>query len=130
MLLHILGGGILVANDVLYNYVVIPLDNPSGLTFLKFDQVVHTYGSIVAALIVYFFLARGGSFHPFALALLSIAGAMGIGAMNEIIEFVAKMTVPDTDVGGYYNTAVDLVVNLAGSVIGTLIGVLFWKKHA
>ena len=130
MLLHILGGGIQVANDVLYNYVVMPLDNPTGLTFIKFDQIVHTYGSIIAALAVYFFLARDGKFHPIGLALLTIFGAMGIGAMNEIIEFVAKLTIPDTDVGGYYNTAIDLVVNLIGSIIGTLIGLFFWKKHS
>lgn len=127
-LFHLLGAAVPVNGDILYNYVPFPVENPSGLTFIKFDQIVHTYGTLVAALLMYYFLRRDTSFHWLGIAVFSILGASGIGALNEIIEFLAKMTVPDTDVGGYYNTAVDLCVNLFGAVLGTLGAFLFWKR--
>ena len=38
-----------------------------------------------------------------------------------MIEFTAVLMVPDTNVGGYYNTALDLVFNFAGALIALLI---------
>lgn len=127
-LLHMLGAAVSVGGDILYNYVPFPIENPTGLTFIKFDQIVHTYGSGVAAVLAYFFLKDRG-FHWLSLFLFAVLIAMGVGAINEIIEFVAKLTVPDSDVGGYYNTAVDLTVNLLGSVMGALAAVLLWKRR-
>jgi len=127
-LFHLLGAAVLVHGDILYNYVPFPIENPSGLTFIKFDQIVHTYGTMVAALLMYYFLRRDTSFHWLGIMVFSILGASGIGALNEIIEFLAKMNVPNTDVGGYYNTAVDLCVNLFGACLGTLAGFMFWKR--
>ncbi|MDQ1299529.1 MAG: hypothetical protein QG636_197 [Patescibacteria group bacterium] len=127
-LFHLFGAAVPVNGDILYNYVPFPIENPSGLTFIKFDQIVHTYGTLVSALLMYYFLRRDTSFHWLGIAVFSILGASGIGALNEIIEFVAKMTVPNTDVGGYYNTAVDLCVNLFGAILGTLAGFMFWKR--
>lgn len=128
-LLHLLGAAVLVHGDILYNYVPFPIENPTGLTFIKFDQIVHTYGTGVAAALAYFFLARNTSFHWLGLLVFSVLVASGVGALNEIIEFLAKMTVPDTDVGGYYNTAVDLCVNLLGAVLGTIGCLAFWKRR-
>ena len=47
--------------------------------------------------------------------------AMGLGAVNEIIEFLAVLSVPETNVGGYVNTALDLVFNAGGAVSAMLI---------
>lgn len=38
-------------------------------------------------------------------------------SMNEIVEFSATVLVPDTNVGGYENTAIDLVANLLGACL-------------
>ncbi|MDP3402862.1 MAG: DUF2238 domain-containing protein [bacterium] len=127
-LLHVLGAAVPVNGDILYNYVPLYIENPSGLTFIKFDQIVHTYGSMAAALLMYYFLKRDTTFHWLGIAVFSVLGASGIGALNEIIEFIAKMTVPNTDVGGYYNTALDLCVNLFGAILGTVAGFMFWKR--
>lgn len=127
-LLHVLGAAVLVNGDILYNYVPLYIENPSGLTFIKFDQIVHTYGSMAAALLMYYFLKRDTSFHWLGIMVFSVLGASGMGALNEIIEFIATMTVPNTDVGGYYNTALDLCVNLFGAMLGTLAGFMFWKR--
>ena len=40
-----------------------------------------------------------------------ILAAMGFGMLNKMIEFSTVLMVPDTNVGGYYNTALDLVSN-------------------
>jgi len=47
---------------------------------------------------------------------LCAAAANGFGALNEIVEFLATMLTV-TNVGGYTNTALDLVSNMAGSVM-------------
>ena len=41
--------------------------------------------------------------------------------LNEMIEFSAVLMVPDTNVGGYYNTALDLVFNALGAVIAMVL---------
>jgi len=126
-LLHLLGAAVMVNGDILYNYVPFPVENPTGLTFIKFDQIVHTYGTGVGATLMYYFLRRDTSFHWLGIMVFAILGAMGLGALNEIIEFIAKLTIPDTDVGGYYNTAVDLCVNLLGACIATALCFVFWR---
>jgi putative membrane protein len=127
-LFHLLGAAIPVNGDILYNYVPFPIENPTGLTFIKFDQIFHTYGTLVAALLMYYFLRRDTSFHWLGIAVFSVLGAMGLGALNEVMEFIAKMTIPNTDVGGYYNTAVDLCVNAFGAVLGTVLAFRFWRQ--
>ncbi|HRH55718.1 MAG TPA: DUF2238 domain-containing protein [Candidatus Paceibacterota bacterium] len=127
-LLHLLGAAVMVGGDILYNYVPYYIDNPTGLTVIKFDQIVHTYASGVASVLAFFFLRRDTSFHAFGLFMFAVLASMGVGAINEIIEFVAKLTVPDSDVGGYYNTAMDLSVNLVGAIVGAVVCVAFWKR--
>ena len=46
---------------------------------------------------------------------------MGLGALNEIIEFFAVLNLSNTNVGGYFNTGWDLVANLVGCLIASLI---------
>ena len=46
---------------------------------------------------------------------------MGFGAMNELVEFAATMTMPDTNVGGYVNTGFDLVANFIGASAACLL---------
>jgi hypothetical protein len=52
---------------------------------------------------------------------LCAAGGMGFGALNEVVEFVAVLTLPETNVGGYENTGWDLVANLVGCVLAAVL---------
>jgi hypothetical protein len=52
---------------------------------------------------------------------LCAAAGMGFGALNEVIEFIAVLTLPNTNVGGYENTGWDLVANLVGTIIAALV---------
>lgn len=101
---------------VLYNWWLVP-----GL--LKYDQVVHAFGFGLVTWICWqglqgAFAARGISIKPtIGLLVLCVAGGMGFGAANEVVEFIATLTLPGTNVGGYANTGWDLVANLTGCLI-------------
>jgi putative membrane protein len=119
-LLHLLGGGLAVGSGVLYGYVVIPIWLDGDFTVLRFDQIVHCYGFGLVALIVFCLLRRSTALSNFWIGFLAIFSAMGAGALNELIEFLAVLTVLQTGVGGYYNTGLDIVANAVGAVCATL----------
>lgn len=122
-LLHMAGGGVPVAGAVLYNLPLIPIIEVQDSVILKYDQLIHAYGFGVTAWLLHHLLTRHypdtrGTWTAFAFPLL---GAMGLGALNEMIEFSAVLAVPDTNVGGYINTALDLCFNALGAFIAVLI---------
>ena len=45
---------------------------------------------------------------------------MGLGSLNEIIEFAAVLSFENTNVGGYVNTALDLCFNTLGAITAML----------
>ena len=56
----------------------------------------------------------------FAISIVVVLAGLGAGALNEIIEFFITVMLQNTGVGGYENTALDLVFNLLGA-IGAMI---------
>ena len=122
-LLHMAGGSVPVGDSVLYSWVIWPMIGVGDAAVLKYDQVVHAYGFGVAAWLLWHLLVR----HFPALRgtttiyVYPVLGSMGLGALNEIVEFSAVLMVSETNVGGYYNTALDLVFNAAGAVFAMLI---------
>ena len=63
----------------------------------------------------------GGSGGSGSFVLLDVeTGQYDSVALNEIVEFVATLLVPDTNVGGYRNTGWDLVANLVGATLAVL----------
>jgi len=90
---------------------------------LRYDQLVHAGGFGLCTWLCWQGLqaasrAAGVSVRPSfgLLGLCSFAG-MGLGALNELIEFLAVLTIPDTNVGGYDNTGWDLVFNALGAAM-------------
>lgn len=121
-LLHMSGGGIVVNGDVLYNYVVLPLFQLGGNSVLKFDQIVHMFGFGVTTLVAFHILKpylKNSNYKVIYPLLVFVA--MGAGALNEIVEFMAVVMIPNTNVGGYYNTALDLISNTIGSMIAIIV---------
>ena len=47
--------------------------------------------------------------------------ALGLGTINEIIEFAVQLSIPETNVGGYINTGWDMVSNSVGAITAVLI---------
>ena len=117
-LMHMAGGLLPVPESwptdngsVLYNLWLIP-------NFLKYDQFVHAYGFGITTWLCWQGLSATVAVKPtIGILTLCAAGGMGIGAFNEIVEFAATLTIPNTNVGGYNNTGWDLVANLVGCAI-------------
>ena len=128
-LAHMAGGGVPVGDAVLYNLELFPIIETERLFILKYDQLVHAYGFGITAWMLHhlltrtFPLTRGTTT---ALVYPALA-SMGLGAVNEMIEFSAVLVVPDTNVGGYFNTALDLCFNALGALLAmALIGL---RRH-
>jgi len=117
-LLHMAGGGVKVGESVLYAMPLIPLVEIGDTFILKYDQFVHFFGFAVATLVVFHLLRPylNGNINRKVVYAIIIAAGMGLGALNEIVEFAAVVTFPETGVGGYYNTALDLVFNTFGAI--------------
>jgi len=106
---------------VLYSWWLIP-------DVLKYDQIVHAYGFGITTWLCWEALrngvrARWGlTLQPTGgILVLCAAGGMGFGALNEIIEFFAVLSIPNTNVGGYMNTGWDLVANLVGAATAAVV---------
>lgn len=125
-LMHLAGGNVPIGDGpggdarVLYNWRPIEW-------LPKYDQVTHFLGFAVATLVAWECLAcaiasRAGALPrpTWGLVIGAALIGMGLGAMNEVVEFIATLTLPDTNVGGYTNTGWDLVSNLAGVVAAAI----------
>jgi uncharacterized membrane protein YjdF len=123
--LHMAGGNVAVGDGVLYGMTLVPIVErvaPDGEPFvlLRYDQLVHTFGFGVATLVMHHLLRpqlRPARRTAPSLFIMVILIGCGVGAANEVIEFAAVLIFPETGVGGYYNTALDLVFNLLGATL-------------
>jgi Predicted membrane protein (DUF2238) len=128
-LAHMAGGLVVVPSGwpvnaesrVLYSLWLIP-------GRLKYDQVVHAYGFGVTTWVCWQGLKSavrkksGRAPSPtFGLLALAAAAGLGFGALNEVVEFVATLTMPETNVGGYVNTGWDLVSNTVGALTAIVL---------
>lgn len=116
-LMHMAGGNIRVGDGVLYSLQLVPIAPQHQI--LRYDQVVHFFGFGVATLVAHHLLRpflRSGIPPKATMAFLVVLMGCGFGALNEVIEFIAVLALPETGVGGYENTMWDLVFNLFGSV--------------
>ena len=131
-LLHMIGGIVPLPagfpyngeNPVFYSLWIIP-------DYLKYDQIVHAYGFGVATWLC--FLCFEGAMQKriqptVGILALCVFAGMGLGALNEIIEFIAVLLIPETNVGGYENTGWDLVSNAVGAVIAALL-LYRWRRE-
>lgn len=135
-LLHMAGGLVPVPESwpingdirVLYSWWIIP-------DLLKYDQVVHAYGFGITTWVCWQALRAAvrplGQLQPsFGVLTLCVAGGMGFGAANEIIEFTATLLVENTNVGDYNNTGWDLVSNAAGAILAAVLIAVTTKRDA
>jgi hypothetical protein len=114
---HLAGGTIGLDGDrTLYNAAL-----PGRI---HFDNAVHVVGFGTAGLA--WWEATGHRLWPRTGRRLAVGVAvwlagMGIGALNEVVEFVATLVVPETNVGGYRNTGRNLIANLLGAAVAGMV---------
>ena len=122
-ILHMLGGSVMTADGVLYAYRIFPFFDGGGEFYiLKFDQVVHAYLYGVVALMFLHLLQNVVSIktHHTFIAFVAVFAAAGFSIINEIVEFLAAVNLPETGVGGYHNTVLDMIFNLGGATVAVL----------
>ena len=121
VVLHLFGGILYFNGTRLYDIILIDiLGEPFNL--LKYDQLIHAYTYFAISILVYaplkLYMKASSKFPLIVFAVLS---AIGIGLLNEVIEFGMVVFADAGDaVGGYYNTALDLVFNLIGAIVGAV----------
>jgi uncharacterized membrane protein YjdF len=114
---HLAGGLVELDGDrVLYNAVLLP--------HLRYDNVVHFFGFGIAGVAAWEALAprlAGRDVDPVAVGITVWLFGMGIGALNEVVEFAIALNVEDSNVGGFLNTGRDLVANMLGAAAAALV---------
>jgi hypothetical protein len=106
---------------VFYSWWIIP-------NLFKYDNPVHAYGMGVATWACWQGLrtATGVRSPPVGLLTTAALAGIGLGALNEVVEFIATLFL-DTNVGGYRNTGFDLIYNTFGAITAAcLIGSRHW----
>ncbi len=117
-LLHMAGGGLYINSVRLYDIILLPLSQKYPI--LRYDQVVHIFGFAAATLLMFDLLRpllRDNIQHFVALSIVIVMAGLGVGAFNEIIEALVTAAVPSSGVGGYLNTALDLIADLIGAIL-------------
>lgn len=116
--MHMAGGGLFIGGKKLYELMILGIVG-SPYLILKYDQAVHFIGFWVATLVIYHVLVpsvKDRKSGKLSIMLVVVMAGLGLGALNEIIEFLATVLVPSTGVGGYVNTALDLVFDFLGAI--------------
>jgi len=118
---------------------MLPLPAPTGVLYnlwlighldghgIKYDQLVHAYGFGITAWVCWQCLrARLAVPTPtLGMAVLCTLSGMGLGALNEVVEFAATKLVEKTNVGDYDNNMWDLTFNMIGAVVA---GATIWTR--
>ena len=117
--LHLSGGNLYLGQLRLYDFYVV-----GGI--LRYDNIIHSYATFIATLGLYSLLS------PFIyqsvkkrypiFAIILVLMAIGLGTINELVEFLAVLLLGVTEkVGGYYNNSLDLLFNTLGALAGTIV---------
>jgi len=116
--LHMSGGAIPVGDGRLYDTILIPLSDTCPI--IRYDQLVHVWGFGAATLAMYCLLKRvlvKPVRNRVALSIVLAMAGLGMGALNEIVEFIVSTIVPESGVGGYLNSSLDLCADLLGALL-------------
>ncbi|NLF21885.1 MAG: DUF2238 domain-containing protein [Lentisphaerae bacterium] len=116
LVMHMCGGFVHLNGVRLYDVVLLPLvDAPYHI--LRYDQFVHAFCYFtIGGLLLTVVSARAAPAAPrWGVALLTVLAALGVGAVNELIEFAAVAGFGTDGVGDYFNNALDNVFNALGA---------------
>ncbi len=113
-----------MGDSVLYSFVIIDLIG-EPYSILKFDQLVHFYCYSIAALLMWRVVSSLNQNSLVTASIVTVLAASGISGLNGIIEFLATVYIPNTNVGGYENTAIDITSNF----LGACAAIPFFKRN-
>ena len=117
--IHLMGGNMYIEGVRLYDIYFIP-----GI--IRYDNIVHTYGTFIGTLSLYSLLAMyidpaiRRRYPIFAMLLIMMA--IGMGTIVELVEFLAVVLFGVADkVGDYFNNTLDLFFNTLGASLATVM---------
>lgn len=99
--LHMSGGGIYLQGRKLYELMLIDIVGEPYNIF-KYDQFVHMVGFGVATLVMFYVLQpslKDNLSSYKGIGVVVVMAGLGVGGLNEIVEFLATVLVPDTGGG-------------------------------
>ena len=118
---HLAGGMVPVGDGVLYQLWLV-----DGV--LRYDNLQHAIGFGFVGRAIWETLqsrlAPSERDRPGIAMWIVVLGAAAAGAVNEIVEYLLTLVLPEHRVGGYDNTARDLIANLLG---GLAVG--WWTRR-
>jgi len=126
--MHLSGGTFHIRGKLLYEIILIPLS--AQYPIFRYDQFVHIVGFCAASMVIYYVLRpllKARLDNRISLSIIIISAGLGLGALNEIIEFTATVIIPGTGVGGYINTSLDLVADLIGAITAAPLVIIINK---
>lgn len=106
---HMIGGLVEANGEILYRWMVVP-----GM--LRFDKIVHAFGFGFATMACFEVLRPSYAGSDRGAAAFAALGGLGLGALNEMVEFLIARYSESSNVGGFINTGWDLVFNTLGAV--------------
>lgn len=122
ILLHVIGGLVSFQGVRMYDFMLLELIG-EPYSVLRYDQFVHVYCYVVISMLLYSVVGSivTENASKVTIAVVTILAASGVGALNEIIEFVPVVAFDSDGPGGYTNTAIDIVANFIGACLGTFL---------
>jgi hypothetical protein len=124
-LAHMVGGLVEVHGDVVYELSL-------GAGELRFDKLVHFVGFGFGTLAAYETLrARVAPEAPSrSVAIAAWFIGVGLGGLNETIEFLITRLPFNSNVGGFSNTGWDLVANALGATVAVMAAPALERRRA
>jgi len=124
-LLHMAGGSLYINGVKLYGLVFFTLipESFAGTAILRYDQVIHFYCYLVVTILLFYIFRvyiNNEKMNKFSVSFLLILMGIGVGAINEIIEFGLVLFLEKTGVGDYFNTLWDVIFNTLGAITAVL----------
>ncbi len=119
--LHLAGGGVSIGEGRLCDVMLIRLSETYPVW--RYDQLVHIWGFGASTLVAFSLLRnllKEPARNPIAIGIILVMTGLGMGALNEILEFVVSICIPQSGVGGYVNTSLDLCADLIGAMMGLM----------
>ena len=119
-IMHMAGGAVYIGEYRLYELILIPMSETQPI--FRFDQFVHIWGFGTTTLLCYHLLKPSLNINAggFALWMIVAMAGLGIGAVNEILEYFVTLAVPESGVGDYVNTSLDLIADIIGAILAVI----------
>jgi len=108
---HLAGGLVNIGDDVLYN-------THPNVPALQYDHIFHASASAIGVVALWGWIRSEVRSVPLGL-LFAALGALGLGALNELVEFLSTLAHDGGHVGGYLNTGWDFVSNTLGVAVAS-----------